>query len=285
MAMRDDFALLILSHGRADNVKTVKTMIEEGYTGRWYIIIDNEDDQADKYYENFGKDHVIMFDKYKKSLEVDTCDIPRPRNAVIYAREYCFEAARSLGLNYFLELDDDYSYFDYRFIEDDKLKVMYVTRMDDVINAYIKYLDQTNAKCIAFAQAGDFIGGINSNVFKMKMKRKVMNCFFCKVSNEFHFIGRMNDDVNTYVLGGIQGDLYLTTRDISVVQDSTQVNAGGLTDMYIEYGTYIKSFFSVMVAPSCVKIGIMGSSHKRVHHDITWENCTPMIISDRFKKK
>ncbi len=55
--------------------------------------------------------------------------------------------------------------------------------------------------------------------------------------------------------------------------------------MYIEYGTYVKSFFSVMVAPSCVKIGIMGSSHKRVHHLIAWENCTPKIVSDRFKKK
>ena len=79
--IRDDFGLLILSHGRADNVKTIQSMKDCGYTGKWWIIIDNEDKQAEKYYQNYGKEHVIMFDKYKKSLEVDTCDIPRERNA------------------------------------------------------------------------------------------------------------------------------------------------------------------------------------------------------------
>jgi hypothetical protein len=281
----DNFCVFILSHGRADNCKTVYTLQEEGYTGAWYIIIDNEDDQAEKYYQNFGKDHVIMFDKYKKSLEVDTCDIPRPRNAVLYAREVCFETARNLGYRYFLELDDDYSYFTYRYEKGSQLKTLYVTKLDDVINAYLKYFNSIPAKCLAFAQAGDFIGGSNSNVWKAKTKRKVMNCFFCDTEREFHFIGRMNDDVNIYTSGGTRGELYLTVRDISVYQDGTQASAGGLTDMYIEYGTYVKSFFSVIVAPSCVKIGIMGSSHKRVHHLISWENCASKIISDRFKKK
>ena len=283
--MRDDFAVFILSHGRADNVKTIETLLEEGYTGKWYIIIDNEDDQADQYYKNFGEDHVVMFDKYKKSLEIDTCDIPRKRNAVLYAREYCFELAHKLGIRFFLELDDDYSFFVYRYEAGKKLKTLYVTKMDDVIDAYLKYFESTPITCLAFAQAGDFIGGTGSNVWKAKTKRKVMNCFFCDTHKEFHFFGRMNDDVNLYTAGGTRGELYLTTRDISVNQAGTQAAAGGLTDMYIEYGTYVKSFFSVMVAPSCVKIGIMGSSHKRVHHLITWENCTPKILSDRFKKK
>ena len=39
---REDFAIFILSHGRANNVKTVKTLEREGYTGKWYIICDNE---------------------------------------------------------------------------------------------------------------------------------------------------------------------------------------------------------------------------------------------------
>lgn len=40
----NDFAVFILSHGRAETVKTV-TMLEEGnYTGEWFIVIDDEDD-------------------------------------------------------------------------------------------------------------------------------------------------------------------------------------------------------------------------------------------------
>lgn len=105
---RDDFAIFILSHGRADNVKTLKTIKEENYTGRYYIIIDNEDKQAEKYYANFGKDHVIMFDKAKKASEIDTMDLSTERRCILFARNACFDIAKELGLTYFLELDDDY---------------------------------------------------------------------------------------------------------------------------------------------------------------------------------
>ena len=281
---RDDFALLILSHGRAGNVRTIDTMIGCGYTGKWYIIIDNEDNQADQYYSIYGKDHVIMFDKYAKSLEVDTCDIPRKRNAVLYAREVCFEVARSLGLSYFLELDDDYVAYRMRFVDDDGVFTsLYVKDMDSIIDEVIDFMNVADMKTVAFAQTGDFIGGAGSNVFKNKLTRKAMNAFFCKVDRPFNFIGRMNDDVNAYVLGGTRGDLFFTIADISLEQQGTQQTSGGLTDMYKENGTYVKSFFSVMVAPSCVKISEMGCTDRRIHHLVDWEKCTPKIISDRFR--
>lgn len=281
--MRDDFALLILSHGRAGNVKTVPTMERCGYTGKWYIIIDNEDDQANDYYSIYGKEHVIMFDKYKKSLEIDTCDIPRKRNAVVYARESCFEIARSLGLNYFLELDDDYTEFRMRYEKDGSLSSLYVMDMDSIINETLEFLDVSGAHCVAFSQTGDFIGGMGAKVYKERLTRKAMNAFFCKVDREFNFIGRMNDDVNTYVVDGMRGKLFFTMADIALNQVDTQQNAGGLTEMYSENGTYVKSFFSVMVAPSCVKISEMGCNHRRIHHLVDWETCVPKIISDKFK--
>jgi hypothetical protein len=282
--MRDDFALLILSHGRANNVKTLETIKGCGYTGKWYIIIDNEDNQADDYYRIYGKEHIIMFDKYKKSLEVDTCDIPRKRNAVIYARESCFEIARSLGLKYFLELDDDYTEFRMRYDKCGSLSSIYVQDMDSIIDEVLDFLDTSGAYCVAFSQTGDFIGGLGSKVYKERLTRKMMNAFFCRVDREFNFIGRMNDDVNTYVLDGMRGKLFFTIADIALNQPDTQQNTGGLTEMYSENGTYVKSFFSVMVAPSCVKISEMGCNHRRIHHLVDWEHCTPKIISDRFKK-
>ena len=38
--MRDDFAVFILTHGRAKQQKTVKTLKRCGYTGRLYLIVD-----------------------------------------------------------------------------------------------------------------------------------------------------------------------------------------------------------------------------------------------------
>lgn len=46
--MRNDFAVFILTHGRADNVVTVPAIKKAGYTGKIYFIIDDEDDQAEE---------------------------------------------------------------------------------------------------------------------------------------------------------------------------------------------------------------------------------------------
>ena len=108
--MRNDFAIFILTHGRAKNMLTLNTLKKCGYTGKWYMVIDNEDKTADEYYELYGKKNVIMFDKKKKAEEFDTCDLQtRDRKAIVYARNACFDIAEQLGLKYFLELDDDYT--------------------------------------------------------------------------------------------------------------------------------------------------------------------------------
>ena len=65
--MRSDFAVFILTHGRADNVATMGALKKGGYTGKWYMIIDDEDETAEQYRKNFGPEHVIMFDKQEAS--------------------------------------------------------------------------------------------------------------------------------------------------------------------------------------------------------------------------
>lgn len=66
--VRDSFAAFILSHGRANNVKTVRLLESANYTGKWYIILDSEDSQIDMYKSNFGEEHIIVFDKMKLNL-------------------------------------------------------------------------------------------------------------------------------------------------------------------------------------------------------------------------
>ena len=112
--MRNDFAVFILTHGRPENVITYDTLMKMGYKGKLYLVIDNEDKKADEYYEKFGKDKVVMFDKLEISKKFDTFDNSEERRTVIYARNACFEIAEKLGIKYFLELDDDYDQFRFR---------------------------------------------------------------------------------------------------------------------------------------------------------------------------
>ena len=62
-----NFAIFILSHGRANNVITLNTLKKCNYTGKKYIICDNEDEQI-KLYKKLEVDDVIVFDKEEETL-------------------------------------------------------------------------------------------------------------------------------------------------------------------------------------------------------------------------
>lgn len=282
--MRDDFAVFILTHGRPDNVITYETLKRMNYKGKLYLVIDNEDKEAEEYYRIYGKENVIMFDKEKISKEFDTVDNCDERRTVVYARNACFNIAEDLGIEYFLELDDDYNQFRGRIQIEDTLSSFKIKDINLLFEQMIQFLEKSNALTVAFAQGGDYIGGIGSKVWKERLSRKAMNTFFCKTKRRFDFVGRINEDVNTYTTRGIKGDLMFTVANIMMNQLETQSNAGGMTDVYLDSGTYVKSFFTIIVAPSCTKISTMGNKFRRIHHKINWEHCTPKIINQKYKK-
>lgn len=285
--IRDNFAAFILSHGRANNMLTLNALKECGYTGKWYIIIDNEDEQGNLYKEKFGSEHVIVFNKLEESKKCDTCDTPfAKRNVILFARNAAFDIAKDLGLDYFIELDDDYTTFRYRYIEEGSLKTSYVTDMTSVLEAMIEFLDESGALTVAMSQTGDFIGGAGCCMLRdgHYLHRKAMNSFVCRTDRPFKFIGRVNEDVNTYVTLGSRGNLFFTFAQMSLNQAATQHSKGGMTTTYLDQGTYTKTFYTVMMMPSCTKVSIMGYRDFRMHHCVDWEHAVPKIVSERFRK-
>jgi hypothetical protein len=277
------FGALILTHGRPDNVLTFKSLRRQGYTGPIYLVIDSEDETADQYRDKFGTDKVIVFDKNDIADTFDIGDSRQDHASVIYARNAAYKIAEDLGLDYFIELDDDYTSFMYRFPWKGKLGSKQIRYLDRIFDAMVDLLEDTGAMSVAMSQGGDHIGGIDGTNFYKGLTRKVMNSFVFRTDRPVEFVGRMNDDVNTYVTKGSRGDLFFTAMQIQLCQLATQSNEGGLTDMYIDAGTYVKSFYTVMMHPSSVKIGTMGNIHRRYHHMISWDHTVPKIISDKYR--
>ena len=287
MTVPNDFAVFILTHGRADNVLTVGTLHRMNYSGKIYLIIDDQDDQADRYRENFKDDaqvEVIQFNKVESAKKTDLADNMKGLGTVVIARNESFQIAKDLGLRYFLMFEDDYVGVFYRYPLGDVLKAKLIEDFDDVCNAMLKFMQNTTATTICFAQAGDYIGGLDKYNHWGNKSRKVMNSFFCDVERPFKFLGRMNDDVSMYVTLGTRGHYFLTIREVAVNQTITQKSEGGLSDMYLKYGTYVKSFYSVLYNPSAVKINSMGWTHRRIHHRVEFNNCAPKVLSDDYKK-
>lgn len=272
-----DFIVFILTHGRPNNVKTYKLLRARGYTGKIYLIVDNEDKTINEYQDKYGKEFVKIFNKKEYADKIDEGNNFDNRKVIIHARNACFDIAKELGYTYFIELDDDYYSLGYRYDEGEK-KINNLDKVFDLMLEY--YINTPQILSIAFSQGGDHIGGFSG----IKLKRKCMNSFICSINRPFKFIGSINEDVNTYTTLGSRGMLFLTFTNINLSQGDTQSNDGGMTDQYAISGTYVKSMHSVIMHPSSCKASMMNTKYPRIHHSISWNNTTPMIISENHKK-
>lgn len=278
-----DFAVFIMVYGRPDKVKTYNTLRNQGYTGKIFLVGDNTDVTINDYKKKYGN-QLFVFDKKEAAKKYDGGDNSGDLRSTMYKANAIFDLAEESNVKYFSIMCDDYYDFYYAF-PDSKGKVI-PKNMDIVFNLMVEFYKTTPALSIAFAQTGDFIGGIdNGKQLYRFSKRKAMNTFICSIERRFNFMGRMNEDVTTYVNLGTQGGLFLTIPVIAIGQPDTQKQKNGLTEVYIDNGTYIKSMFSVIYNPSCVKASMMNANHKRIHHSISWKNTTPMIIDEKYKKK
>ena len=275
----DTFAVFILTHGRPDNVITLKTLQKRGYTGKLFLIVDDEDKCVPRYIENFGADRVMVFNK--KAI-ADACDFGNnfgERRTILMARNACFDIAKSIGITHFLQLDDDYTQFKFRF--ENKLGYEAVVKnIDRLFGSFLSFYKSTPTLSVALSQGGDHIGGFSVTC----LKRKCMNSFFCSTERPFRFVGALNDDVNTYATLGSRGGLFFTFTSAQLDQKETQQQKGGLTEMYLRFGTFCKSWTTVMMMPASTKVSMMNTSNPRLHHLINWKATVPCIIRENYSK-
>lgn len=282
----ENFVAFILTHGRPDNVLTYDTLIKAGYTGPVVIVVDDTDKTLEGYKRKFG-DKVYVFNKREVAKTFDTADNFDDMRTIVYARNACFDIARELGYRYFVQLDDDYNWYCHRFDGEQYFESRHVLikSLDRVFGAMLDFLKATPTRTIAMAQGGDFIGGKQSSDAVLRLKRKAMNSFICDVERPIGFLGRINEDVNTYTRRASTGDLFFSFTQVFLHQKQTQANSGGMTDVYLSSGTYVKSFYTVMYHPSSVTVEMMKSrSNPRLHHAVNWRNTTPKILSERHRK-
>lgn len=273
-------------HGRPQNNWTIETLKNCGYTGEIFLVGDDQDATISDYKKKYGN-KLIVFNKEEARKLVDAGDNSGDLRSTLYSSSKIHEIAKEMGLDYFFIMCDDYTNIRYRFTDQDEYVTnKYVGNLNALFSAMITFMD--NAKqitCLALAQAGDFIGGTGSAIAQdMTLRRKAMNTFLCSTSRPFKFMGRMNEDVTTYINLGSKGLLFYTTPQIAIDQKATQSEEGGLTELYQAYGTYVKSFFSVMYNPSSIKISMMGTSNARIHHKILWKYAVPKLLSPELKK-
>jgi len=278
-----DFVVIIGTHGRPDQVKTYNTLRKQGYTGDIILLLDNEDKTIEKYKENFkNKCEIVIFDKRETNKIIDVADNFPDRRSTIYWRTESFNVAKKYNKKSFVQLDDDYTDFKYLIKDGKKLLHIKINNLNKVFYHYVEFLQNSNITSVAMAQCGEMQGGVYS-IYAITGKRKAMNSFFCLTDKPFKFYGKLNEDVNTYIYLGSIGQIFLTHAYTGLIQAQTQATKGGMTEAYLKYGTYVKSFYSKIFMPSCIKVQ-QTFIFKRLHHRIDWNACVPKILNEKWKK-
>lgn len=282
-----DYAVFIVTHGRPDRQITYGTLRRQGYTGKVYFILDDQDKTIEQYRAKFGE-AVVVFDKKAVAANVDFGDNSPDLRTVLIARNACHDIAVNLGLRYFLVMDDDYTRFGWMFNHKRQFASSRpnVVSLDKAFDTLWEFYKASGLLSLAVLQGGDMIGGAESTLAqKIFCHRKCMQTFFCSTDRPIRWVGRLNDDVNTYITAQQRGDgAMMSVNLIQVNQGVTQQNSGGMTEAYLDMGTYVKSFYSVMFAPSAMTVRNMGTKHHRLHHFTDWNAVAPLYVAERWKK-
>lgn len=280
--MTHNYIVSILTHRRPDNQKTLNTLRRCGYEGRVVFLVDDEDPTVHEYKSRYGDD-VCVFSKREVGEKIDEGDQAHGRASILWARAANAEIAKRLGYDYVIQLDDDYTDFGYRGFGMKHGEYRWakwgIRSLDRVFEAMIDFVHNTGITTLAMSQGGDHF------CRKSGLGRKAMNSLVFHVDRPPQFKGRLNDDVNTYVTDGNRGSIFFTYYGLQLEQMATQNNAGGMSDLYRKEGTYAKSAFTLLYAPSCVKLKMMGLVSPRLHHLVKWKCAVPKILSETHTVK
>lgn len=269
--------VFIPSYHRPENVKTVVYLHKIGWDMRKvYVFLDSEADDRVEYEataERYGFNiHVFDMEEARRRYDyVHRASVSR--RSAGQARNMFQDFARSIGVDFYLVMDDDTQHFA-TFMQRRSLRDV------DIVRRCFEEMEELMRKrrigVMAFSQTGDFIGGYNAQIFR----RKVMNTTFYLLPYIYRGErGVQNDDTSLFC-GAINEGLFTGTANHAIVLQQVQsaTQAGGLTDLYNECKLLNKALVPVIQFPSAVVAEKQVMNGGRLHHRINYKYLGPAII-------
>lgn len=282
--MTKKFAVFILTHGRPHNQLTVKSLQDVGYTGEWYLVVDDQDNTFEEYVKVWGADRVILFNKDYFILNTDTgLHTPVPKFAV-FARNAIEYIAKEMGYKTFMMLDDDITKFRIRLPVGNSLKsFQFTAQFDSIIENSVDYVLNCDIACMGLGFCNLYIGGVENFRKENPRQRLCAEAFIRNTSHPISWRLNMVEDLITSIDAAMSGDVWFQFLPIQCeIKMSEGAVDGGNSDVYRQLGMYRISFMPVIAYPSsnAVRLG-----KKTWASTTTPDKCIPKIISSRYRKE
>lgn len=278
-----NYAVFILSHKRSDRVETYSTLRNSGYTGKIYIVIDDEDMQQEQYKERFNND-VLVFNKEMWINSTDTVTNDKKKSSPVYARNFIEHIAGELKYDAYIVMDDDIINLRFRYIENYVAKSQALkSNLDEVLDAYMNYLVSANIATLSFATVMVYAGGVHDDkdMVRLASHRYTCQIHMRNLAFPVDWISLANNDSisanNTAKIG------YLWWALPFIVYDSPKMNTlpGGMKSVYDSVSEFKRAFMSTVVSPSVCRVGC-SKDRLAIKRDL--KAAYPVIISGRYKK-
>ena len=280
--MLNDFAIFVLTHGRPDKQLTWELLKKLGYTGKIYLVLDDQDKTIPQYIQNFGAENIFIFDKNHYVQTTDTGNNKPVFGCGIYARNAIEDIAKEMGLKAFVQADDDILNMRIRFPEADRVRSYCInSTFDSIIYAYIEFIKSTNFAYIGFGNAPAYMCG--KEVFNINNSNFPYVFMLRNSRVDVKWSMNFSDDYATPTLLSNRGNLCLQIPFVQV--DESPVadvkTTGGMANSYARETELSLAFYIKMSSPNSVALTYDGEHIKLTRHG---RKVRPKIISGGYKK-
>ena len=276
----ENYAVFILSYKRPTDQKTLKYILDAGYSGVWYIVVDDSDPTIEQYKNLYGSDHILIFNKLEMSKITDTPVYPLELNFAVYARNAIEQFAVKLNYSAFIMLDDDIKGFSLRYVEDNKLKNRgLVHNIDEVFNYIIDYILESDIACASSSYNNIYwtgVEGLKENLLK-DMLRTPIEAYFRNTKFKVNWLNLMGEDLVTGIKYGRDGQVWIMLPILQVVMPPClkMTTEGGHTDTYRKYSPLGLNIFFKIWTPNCFNVSLHGDNW---YHSIKKDFAVPKIV-------
>jgi len=283
--MRNDFAVFICTHGRSDKQLTLDTLLKAGYTGEWYLVLDDTDKTIQQYIDNYGVEHIIVFDKnhYINNC-TDTGDNKGHYKCILYAKNAVEDIAKSLKLKAFMMVDDDIVGLRFRTYKDGKFGTVRLKNVDKVMDAYIEYMLSCNMTTIGFGAPISVVRFGYEDEKTMCYCRTPYQIYLRNASKPVDWVGWYGEDNITMLLDESRGGYWTSVpyMQYDTVEVSTNAS-GGMAQEYANNTSFELAFNIKRALPSCMTI--RPNKRRTKYLTILSRRCAfPLLISDSYRR-
>lgn len=275
-----DFAVFICTHGRPTAQHTLKALRTAGYSGKIYLVVDDEDPTVDglRVVSQEYAAEILMFNKHLFISRSDTGTNEIHNKCILYAKNFCEQVALEKNLTAFVIADDDIVGFRFRYKNEGHLRSARVySTLDGIFSLLVEYMLSTDMLALGMGYPQMYFNS-DEDISKHRIPYQFV---FRNVSKKVEWMSWFQEDIVTAIYYNSIGELLLSLPIVQLMVMSCDGEDGGMKSEYVSNPSIKRAMQQFVYLPSMFKIKWSKQMYKAC---VQWNNAYPKVLSGRYKK-